>query len=58
MFEFEHENPPAAFDPLARARGVEVVMQMEADGFYDNHTRQECAIEYHKRYEKLKGEGK
>ena len=61
-FGYWHKNPPAPFNPLydpgAKARYAAVTKSMEADGFYDNHTREECAAEWRRRYEELKGAGK
>lgn len=52
-FERLHANPPPsfnpAFDPTARARSDAVARAMEEEGFYDTHTRQECAEEYCRR---------
>lgn len=54
-FEKLHENPPPAFNPdynpnAKSAWGV-VIKSMEDDGFYSNHTREECASEFKRRYE-------
>ena len=47
--EYWHNNPPAPFnphyDPAALERGHYVMYAMEAEGFYANHTREECAAE-------------
>lgn len=42
------------YDPKADARFREVSKSMQDDGYYSNHTRQECKEEWRKRYEKLK----
>ena len=60
-FTFWHNNQPKPFnpdyDPKAKARYAKVTESMEKDGFYDNHTRQECAAEWRKRYDELKEKG-
>jgi len=57
MFLFEHNNPPAPFNPLydpkASARYKEVTTSMERDNFYTTHTREECKIEWGQRYSNL-----
>lgn len=54
--EFEHFNPPPAFnpnyDPRAAARYSRVTASMQRDDFYSNHTRDECKLEWRARYEK------
>ncbi len=54
-FEHLHDNPPAPFNPLynplADTWSDEVSAAMEAEGFYDTHSREECAIEFRWRYE-------
>lgn len=42
------------FDPNAAARYTTVSESMEADGFYDANTREECSVEWRKRYDALK----
>ena len=58
MFTYQWNHPPAPFnpdyDPGAAGRYEQVSRSMEADGFYDTHTREECAVEWGKRYDKLK----
>lgn len=48
-----HDNPPApfnpAFDPTAKARSERAAREMEAEGYYETHTREECAAEYKRR---------
>ena len=60
FFQHEWNNPPPPFnplfDPLAKGRSERVVTSMEADKFYDSHTREECAAEYRRRYDALKAE--
>jgi hypothetical protein len=41
------------FDPKANARYAKVTASMEADGFYDGHTREQCAAEWRRRYDEL-----
>jgi hypothetical protein len=52
--EWEHNNPPAPFNPEAKSYASEVwskvAPSMEADGFYDAHTREECSVEFKRRY--------
>lgn len=58
---FDHDimcpvlNP--AFDPKAAGRYALVTASLEKDGYYDTHTRQECAEEWRKRYDALKAQG-
>lgn len=58
---FNHDVAPAPFNPLydpkAKARYAEVTASMERDGFYDSHTREECAAEWRRRYDALKEGG-
>jgi hypothetical protein len=58
-FDFEHANLPAPFnkryDPKAGERYKLVSESMEDDGFYDSHTREECRVEWGKRYDILAG---
>lgn len=60
-FEALHNNPPKPFnpdyDPMAKTWSSMVVQSMEKDGFYDNHTREECSIEYRKRFDQFKLQG-
>lgn len=54
----EWSNPPAPFNPLydpnAKDRYAAVTASMEADNFYATHTREECKVEWGRRYEALK----
>jgi len=54
-FEAWHKNPPAGFNPdykpHARAMYAKTSSSMVDDGFYDNHTREECKVEWGKRYD-------
>ena len=56
-FAYEHENPPKPFnlefDPNAAARYAKVSASMEFDNYYSNHTREECKVEWARRYEVL-----
>lgn len=58
--EYWWDNTPAPFnphyDPAARARYARVTESIERDGFYDTHSREECAAEWRKRYDADKGE--
>jgi hypothetical protein len=60
-FDHEHKNPPAPFnpdfDPKAKERYANVTKSMEADDYYANHTREECRVEWAKRYDFLKING-
>ena len=53
-FKNLHDNPPAPFNigykPLAAKYSDEVAREMESEGFYDTHTRVECATEFRIRY--------
>lgn len=55
MWNRLHDMKPAPFNPeyrpYAAAVSKDVVEGMEADGFYDDHTREECSSEYRKRYD-------
>jgi len=57
-FDYQWKNPPAGFnpeyDPRAKGRYAKVSQSMEADHFYSNHTREECRIEWRRRYDQLK----
>ena len=48
-------NP--AYDPNAASRLQRVADSMESDGFYDNHSRDECAAEVSRRLALLTSEG-
>jgi hypothetical protein len=52
-FQTTSANPPAAFNPAYRAcaapRRDAAVQQMELEGFYETHTRTECAAELARR---------
>ena len=56
-FEHQHNNPPApfnsAYNPNAAGYYKQVSKSMEEDGFYDSHSRVECAIEWRKRFDFL-----
>ena len=58
LFTEQWRNPPMGFnpdfDPRAKKRYAQVTSSMEYDGFYNNHTREECRIEWKSRYDKLK----
>lgn len=60
-FERLHNNPPPPFNPEFNSNSVdwfrEVVHSMEIDGFYDKQSREECSIEFRRRYEILKAGG-
>lgn len=45
-------NP--AYDPGAKDRYARVTGSMEQDGYYDSHTRAECAAEWRRRYDQDK----
>jgi hypothetical protein len=47
-----NEQPPTS--RIIHARFKQVTESMKADKFYDNHTREECGIEWERRYEILK----
>jgi hypothetical protein len=55
----EHNFPPNPFnpdyDPKAEDRFYTVTSSMEKDNFYATHTREECKVEWTKRYQALKG---
>lgn len=59
-FHHAHGNPPAPFnpefDPLAAPRSTRAARTMQEDGFYDTHTREECALEHRRRVEQYKRE--
>mgnify|MGYP003491229210 CR=1 FL=1 len=56
-FDFWHRNKPGpfnpAYDPAAKARSASVTASMEAAGYYEKHTRCECASEWQRRYAAL-----
>ena len=58
MFTEYWRNPPPPFnpdyDPAAKDRYTRVTASMEADDYYSNHTREECRIEWARRYEEEK----
>jgi len=60
-FAFHHANPPAPFNPdynpNAKNWGNIASQSMMDDGFYANHSREECATEWRKRYDALKAQG-
>ena len=60
-FDNEWKNPPAPFnpeyDPKAKDRFSMVTKSMEKDCYYDTHTREQCRIEWAKRYDNLKDTG-
>ena len=53
--QYHWDNPPPPFNqdfnPKAKQRYMDVTTSMEADGFYKNHTREECRIEWRHRYD-------
>lgn len=55
--DFWHRNKPRpcnpAYDPHATARSATVAASMEADGYYEKHSRAECASEWQRRYAAL-----
>ena len=57
MFDDEWNNPPAPFnpefDPAAEARYTRVTASLEADNFYKTHTREECKLEWARRYNEI-----
>lgn len=54
-FEKLWKNPPEAFNPdykyYATKLYAVVTASMEHSGYYDNHTREECGVEWRKRYD-------
>lgn len=56
-FDFWHRNKPRpfnpAYDPHAKTRSAAVTASMEADGYYEKHSRAECASEWQRRYAAL-----
>ena len=42
------------YDPRAKHIHREAIDSMVSDNFYDNHTREECAAEFRRRYDKIK----
>ena len=61
-FDDAWKHPPApfnpSFDPKAKERFEAVSKSMEADGYYADHTREECKEEWRRRYELLEGKDK
>lgn len=63
-FEHMHNNPPSElfrmlglnldYNPNSKDWYKMVSQSMEDDNFYDTHTREECRVEWAKRYTKLK----
>ena len=57
-FDYEWRNPPPPFNPLfdpdAAARYAAVSASMESDGFYSGHSREQCRIEWRRRYDAIK----
>lgn len=57
FFEEHWRNPPDPFnpdyDPKAKGRYDEVTNGMKADNFYAGHSREECRLEWRRRYEAL-----
>lgn len=55
IFEDAHQNPPKAFNPDYRPYAADVqhkvVDDMSREGFYQKHSREECAAEVRKRYD-------
>ena len=58
MFTEQWRNPPPPFnpeyDPTAKDRYAAVSASMEEDNYYSNHTREECRLEWARRYNALK----
>lgn len=56
-FGYWHMNPPPPFNPLANTKAAMryrlVTASMEADGFYQTHTREECKAEWARRYKEI-----
>ena len=56
-FERLHNNPLPPLNPEFTPESVEwyreVAHSMEMDGFYDKHTREECAAEWRRRFNRL-----
>lgn len=61
-FDFWYRNKPVpfnpAYDPKADGRRTRVTASMEADNFYTDHTRPECAAEWRRRYDAEKASGR
>jgi hypothetical protein len=61
MWGFLHNNKPAPFnpdfDPKASERFHKVSASMMDDNFYANHTREECKVEWRRRYDEFKKKG-
>lgn len=49
-----HRMQPAPFNPAyrkeARQWAAQATASMERDGYYDTHTREQCAAEWRRRY--------
>jgi hypothetical protein len=60
-FERLHNNPLPPLNPEFNPNSVdwfrEVAHSMEIDGLYDKQSREECSIEFRRRYEILKAGG-
>ena len=55
----DHTAPPPFnphYDPSARKRYGRVTQSMEDDGYYDDHTREECSVEWKRRYDAHKSD--
>lgn len=46
-------NP--AYRKAARQWAAQATDSMERDGYYDTHTREQCAVEWRRRYDAIKG---
>lgn len=59
-FESLHNNPPKPFNPQYNSGYAEVAnsvtKNMEEDGYYDTHTREECAAERKRRIDQMLGD--
>lgn len=55
---FWHNYQPTPFNPeynqRAKLWAKEATSSMEAEGYYANHTREECKVEWRKRYDAAK----
>lgn len=54
-FNYDLEPLPfnPAYDPRAKDWSKQAAESMERDGFYDKHTRAECAAEWRRRYDAI-----
>jgi len=56
--DYWHRNAPMpfnpAYDPGADARRSQITASMERDGYYTTHTREQCALEWRRRYDEDK----